>query len=541
MVRHNQKYMSFFDRRRYITICLLSAALTTLSGPGAQAQKVEAQVHVLDNGVKFLLVPREGDPNVSAGWVAKVGSVNERPGLTGVAHLFEHMMFKGTHTIGTKDIDRDLEIIRQLDALRAQIRDEEETLIEKHRRGLIDNPKDPASRSQKHNQLLGEFGRLLTEQRELIIKDQFDRIYTLQGASGMNAFTSNDLTLYMINVPANKLELWFWMESDRLSNPVFREFYSERDVVQEERRLRVESRPTGKLDEQFETLFWQSSPYHWPVIGWQSDLDGLTRDEALEFFGTYYAPNNLTVALVGDFDSEQAVSWAEKYFGRLKRGESEPEPVRTWEIEQQAETRMTGYADTRPTVRVRYHTVADAHREEPALLVLSSLLNGRTGRLYKSLVLDQRVATNAGASVNGMKYDGYFELSGIAAEGHTPEEVEQALYQEMKVLQEQLVGDRELRKVKNQQLAGDFRRLRSKTNLMIQLLIYEALGDWENINKFSERIQAVTAEDVRAVARKYFKLENRNVGIYYTKEGASGRRGRGGPRPGGRPGPGGGP
>ena len=539
MVRHNQKDMSFFDRRRYITICLLSAALTALSGPGAQAQKVEAQVHVLDNGVKFLLVPREGDPNVSAGWVAKVGSVNERPGLTGVAHLFEHMMFKGTHTIGTKDIDRDLEIIRQLDALRAQIRDEEETLIEKHRRGLIDNPKDPASRSQKHNQLLGEFGRLLTEQRELIIKDQFDRIYTLQGASGMNAFTSNDLTLYMINVPANKLELWFWMESDRLSNPVFREFYSERDVVQEERRLRVESRPTGKLDEQFETLFWQSSPYHWPVIGWQSDLDGLTRDEALEFFGTYYAPNNLTVALVGDFDSEQAVSWAEKYFGRLKRGESEPEPVRTWEIEQQAETRMTGYADTRPTVRVRYHTVADAHREEPALLVLSSLLNGRTGRLYKSLVLDQRVATNAGASVNGMKYDGYFELSGIAAEGHTPEAVEQALYQEMKVLQEQPVGDRELRKVKNQQLAGDFRRLRSKTNLMIQLLIYEALGDWENINKFSERIQAVTAEDVRAVARKYFKPENRNVGVYYTKEGAEGRRGRGGPRAGGRPGPGG--
>ena len=235
------------------------------------------------------------------------------------------------------------------------------------------------------------------------------------------------------------------------------------------------------------------------------------------------------------------MSWAEKYFGRLQRGESEPEPVRTWEIEQQAETRMTGYADTRPTVRIRYHTVADAHREEPALLVLSSLLNGRTGRLYKSLVLEQKVATNAGAAVNGLKYDGYFELSGIAAEGHTPEDVEQALYQEMKVLQEQLVGDRELRKVKNQQLASDFRRLRSKTNLMIQLLIYEALGDWENINKFSERIQAVTAEDVRIVARKYFKPENRNVSIYYTKEGTRGRRGRGGPRPGGRPGPGGGP
>jgi len=178
-------------------------------------------------------------------------------------------------------------------------------------------------------------------------------------------------------------------------------------------------------------------------------------------------------------------------------------------------------------VRVRYHTVADAHREEPALLVLASLLNGRTGRLYKSLVLEQKVATEAGAGVNGLKYDGFFELSGIAAEGHTPEEVEQALYKEAKVLQEQLVGDQELMKVKNQQLASDFRRLRSKTSLMIQLLIYEALGDWENINKFSDRIQAVTAEDVRAAARKYIKPENSNVAVYNTKTGG-GNAGPGG-------------
>ena len=505
-----------------------------LLSSNAHAQKVEAQVHVLGNGMKLLLVPREGDPNISCGWVAKVGSVNERPGVTGVAHLFEHMMFKGTRTIGTKDIDNDLEIIKKLDALKAQIREEEEALIEKHRRGLIDDPKSAEARSEKHNGLLKQFAGLLREQRELIVKDEFDRIYTLNGASGLNAFTSNDLTLYLINVPSNKLELWFWMESDRLSNPVFREFYSERDVVHEERRLRVDSTPTGKLDEQFDTLFWQSSPYQWPVIGWPSDLEGLTREEALEFFGTYYAPNNLTVALVGDFDPKQAIEWAEKYFGRIMPGETKPQPVRTSEIEQQAETRMTGYADTRPSVRIRYHTVADAHREEPALIVLASLLNGRTGRLYKSLVLEQKVATNAGGGVNGMKYDGFFELSGIAAEGHTPEEVEQALYKEMKVLQEQLVGDRELEKVKNQQLAGDFRRLRSKTSLMIQLLMYEALGDWENINKFSERIQAVTAEDVRAVAREYFKPENRNVAIYYTKEDGGGQQ-----RPGPPSGPGG--
>ena len=269
--------MSFPKRRHPIPLGLLSLFLCGLLSSNAHAQKVEAQVHVLDNGMKVLLVPREGDPNISCGWVAKVGSVNERPGVTGVAHLFEHMMFKGTRTIGTKDIDNDLEIIKKLDALKAQIREEEEALIERHRRGLIDDPKSAEARSEKHNGLLKQFAALLQEQRKLIVKDEFDRIYTLNGASGLNAFTSNDLTLYMLNVPSNKLELWFWMESDRLSNPVFREFYSERDVVHEERRMRVDSTPTGKLDEQFDTLFWQSSPYQWPVIGWPSDLEGVTR------------------------------------------------------------------------------------------------------------------------------------------------------------------------------------------------------------------------------------------------------------------------
>ncbi len=486
------------------------------------AQEVKPIVHTLDNGMKFLLVPDKGDPNVAAGWVAKVGSVNERPGVTGVAHLFEHMMFKGTHAIGTSDIEKDLAIIAQLDEVRGEIRKEEKELLEKYRLGLIDDPKSPAARSPRHVELMAEFQRLIGEQRKLIVKDEMDRIYSSAGASGMNAGTSNDLTIYFINVPANKLELWFWIESDRLLNPVFREFYSERDVVHEERRLRVDSTPTGKIDEQFDAMFWMSSPYSWPVIGWTTDLEGLTREEALEFFGLYYAPNNITASLVGDFDPDEAIALAEKYFGRLKRNPQQPEAVRTREIKQLAEKRMTAEAETRPQVNIRYHTVPDAHADEPALLVLSNLLNGRTGRLYKSLVLEQQVAIGASAGVNGLKYDGYFELSGVARPPHAPQDVEDALYKEIDVLREELVGERELQKVKNQQLAGDFRKLRSKFSLMIQLLSYDALGDWENINKFSERIQAVTAEDVRRVVRTYFDTENRNVLHYYTKGPGSG-------------------
>jgi len=497
---------------------LLAAVLIACLAGAASAQEVEARLHVLGNGMRFLFVPREGDPNVSAGWLAKVGSVNERPGITGVAHLFEHMMFKGTHTIGTTNIEQDQKIIAQLDRLRDQIQAEEEALIESHRRGRIDDPKNPAHRTERHRQLIAEFDGLLQKQREVMVKDEFDRIYKTAGASGVNAYTSYDLTVYVSNLPSNKLELWFWMESDRLSNPVFREFYSERDVVHEERRRAIDSTPTGKLDEQFESMFWQSSPYSWPVIGWPSDLEGITREEAESFFGVYYAPNNLVAALVGDFDPEQAIQWAEKYFGRLKRGQTEPKPVRTRELQQLGEKRLTGYADTRPTAQIRYHTVADAHLDEPVLLVISGLLNGRTGRLYESLVLEQRIATGASAGVNGLKYDGFFEVSGVARPPHKPEEVEQAIYKELEALKQSPVSERELRKIKNQEMASDFRRLRSKTNLMNQLLQFEALGSWENINRFSERIQAVTAEDIQRVAKKYFHADNRNVAIYYPQD-----------------------
>ncbi len=488
-----------------------------LFGITASAQHVDVQEHVLDNGMRLLLVPRKGDPNISCGWVARVGSVNERPGVTGVAHLFEHMMFKGTKEIGSRDINRDLEIIKQLDAVKAQIREEEAKLTEQYRVGLIDDPNDPKNRTERHKQLLAQFDALLAEQRQLILKDEFSRLYTTEGGSGMNAFTTNDLTAYFVNVPSNKLELWFWMESDRLLNPVFREFYSERDVVREERRLRTDSTPTGKIDEQFEAMFWMASPYSWPVVGWPSDVENITREEALQFFGMYYAPNNITAVLVGDFDPDQALAFANEYFGRLQRGAKPPPPMRTREVPQLAEQRLIAYAETQPMVRVRFHTVPDANVDEPPLLMLASILNGRTGRLFKSLVLEQQVATQAGAAVNGLKYDGYFELIGIARPPNELNKVEQGLYDEVAVLKKELVGEKELQKVKNQELADSFRRLESKTGLMIQLLQYEGLGHWDNINKFSERMQAVTPEDIRRVANKYFTPENRNVAYYNQK------------------------
>ena len=498
---------------------MASIVVALLLAAGSVAgQRVAVEEFTLDNGMTFLLLPQSGDPNIAAGWISKFGSVNERPGTTGVAHLFEHMMFKGTRTLGTKDIERDQEIIRELDTLREQIQAERAVLLEKQRRGLIDDAANPDHRNPEHSALLDQFNALLAEQRELIVKDEFSRIYTTNGGSGMNAGTTNDFTIYFINVPSNKLELWFWMESDRLSNPVFREFYAERDVVREERRLRTDSTPTGKLNEQLEAMFWLSSPYSWPVIGWPSDLESITRAEAMEYFDRYYSPDNLVASLVGDFDIDRVKGLAEKYFGRIENRGPTAGAVRTREIPQQAEQRLKGHAETRPQTTILFHTVPDAHVDEPPLIVLSTILNGRTGRLYKSLVLEQQVAVQAGAGVDGRKYDGSFQLSGVAAPGKTPEDVEAALLAELDLLAREPVGKRELQKVKNQQLAGDFRKLRSKFGLMLQLLTYEALGDWSNINVFSDRIQAVTPEDIQRVAKRYFTATNRTVALYYTSE-----------------------
>lgn len=488
----------------------------------AAAQKVPVQEIVLDNGMRLLLVPRKGDPNVAAGWVARVGSVNERPGITGLSHLFEHMMFKGTHAIGTKDIDANLKLIKEMDDVRAELRKEQEALILKARLGEIPDSKDPKYRSPRHQELLSKFDELTKREKELMVKDEFDRVYTTAGGSGMNAGTSNDFTVYFINVPANKLELWFWMESDRLRNPVFREFYSERDVVHEERRLRTDSTPTGKFNEQYDSMFWQSSPYGWPVVGWPSDLEGITREEALDYFAVNYAPNNLTACLVGDVDPARARELALEYFGRLPRGPRAPEPVRTSEMPQLAEKRMVAWAETVPQARVRYHTVADGHPDGFALQIMASLLNGRTGRLYKSLVLQQGVANSAGAFQDGRKYEGLFELTGVAKPGKTPEDVEQALYKEIERLQRELVDVNELQKVKNQYAANTFRSIQSNFGLMVQLLLRDNIRGWETINTDPARSQAVTPEDIKRVANTYFKPENRTIAIYNTKKKAEG-------------------
>ena len=510
------------------------AALLLAAAPVA-AQDVPVVERSLANGMRLVMVERHEQPTIAFGWLARVGSANERPGMTGMAHLFEHMMFKGTKTIGTRDARRDAELNDREDEVQARIREEMSVLREKQRRGEIADMLDPAARTPRLEEALDEFDRLVKEQRELIVKDEMDRIYTQAGGTGLNASTSEDRTFYIVSLPSNKLELWFWLESDRLANPVFREFYSERDVILEERRQTLESRPTGVVDEAFNAMTWMASPYHWEVIGWPSDISQVTRELANEFFATYYAPNNITAILVGDFSADAATALAEKYFGRIPANPKGVPEVITLEPRQPAEQRMVAEVETTPSLQLAFKTVPAVHKDAPALQALAGILGGTpmfmgrpggpggarppSGRLHKSLVLEQKVATSATAFSRGMKMGGVFAFRVTPTPGKNPAELEPALQAEIdKVLQDGVTDD-ELQRFKKATLVGFYNRLETNTGVRETLSQFLTVGTVQDFKDSLPRIQAVTRDDVQRVARQYLVKEGRNVLITTRKEG----------------------
>ncbi|HEX9188177.1 MAG TPA: pitrilysin family protein, partial [Vicinamibacteria bacterium] len=503
---------------------LLRAALPLAllaAPPAAAAEKPQITVeeHTLGNGMRWLLYEQHDSPTVAAFWTARVGSVNERPGITGISHFFEHMMFKGTRTIGTTSIEEDLRLIEEQEKIRDAMRAEMDVMRERLRRGEIDDLQKPESWTERYKELEKQFDALVQKQRATIVKDQLDQIYTANGGEALNAFTSEDQTAYFLRLPKNRLELWAWLESDRLLFPVFREFYSERDVVFEERRLSTESTPLGKFDEAFNALFWEASPYKWPVVGWASDIPMYTLAQARQYFATYYAPNNLTGVLAGDFRAAEVKPLLERYFGRIPRGAIEPPPVVTLEPKQLGEKRFNAEAETSPTVRIWWKTVPALHKDTPALDLLSDILSGRTGRLYKGLVLGRQVANAASAAIDDRKYAGIFMTEVTVKDGKEPAAAEAAVYEEIAKLQAEEVPAEELQKVKNAYKANAYRRLSSPFFVGFQLVRNDALGDWRLINTSADRADAVTAADLRRVAQAYLTKETRTVATFLRKEG----------------------
>ena len=481
--------------------CVLALLLLTgipVSAQAPEPAELPVRTVTLDNGMRILVLPRPGAPTVAAVVQYRVGGVNEVPGQTGIVHLLEHLLFKGTTTVGTTDPDAERVLFARMDSIQDD---------------LVAERSAPRPDSARMMELADRITALEDSARAFVVPSEFDRILTTAGARGLNATTDSESTTYFVEFPRNRLELWFALEADRMRNPVFREFYTERDVVREERLLRTETQPGGLLYETHLSTAYRAHPYRLPVVGWMSDIESLRRPDVERYYRDYYGARNAVVALVGDLDPDRVERWAREYFGPVREGREIP-PVVTVEPEQRGERRVRVHFDAEPAVRIGWH-VGSIHAEDtPALVMLTSLLTGgRTARLHRRLVLEDRSAVGVTAGLGpGSRYPLLFTIQAAPRAPHTTADLEAAIYEELDRLASEPPEPVELERVRNQYQAGEVRRLVSNLGLALQLAESESLlSDWRATFEYSRRVQAVTPEDVSAVVRKYFRPENRTV------------------------------
>lgn len=456
--------------------------------------------HTLSNGLKVLMVERHQVPTISFRITYKVGGANEVNGITGIAHLYEHMAFKGTTTIGTTNYGEEKKLLKQIE-------DVNDLIIKEERLGIN---ADQARLSDLGKQ----FDALQKEARAFVIPNELAEIYDRNGSVDFNASTGKDVTNYIVSFPANRLPLWVAIESERMAMPVLREFYKERNVVLEERRRSVETNPRGKLYEAFLAAAFAAHPYGNPILGWPSDVDNLSATETSAFFKTYYGPSNTIIAIVGDFKAEKVIPLLETAFGSIPTAPPPPR-VETVEPPQRGERRIEVEEEANAQLLIGYHKPNLHHDDDAVFDVIDALLSmGRTSRLYKSLVVDQKIAVSASASSSspGARFSNLFTLSATPRAPHTTEELETALYAELEKLKKEGPTQKELEKVMTNIDASKVRSLRSNNGLASQLAYFEAVADdWKYILKNRDAIAKVTAEDVKRVATAYFVKKNRTV------------------------------
>lgn len=482
--------------------CLLPLCGFMLLAGASAAQSLEGRVmqHQLANGMTLLLYERHQTPIISCRIYVDAGSANDALGQTGIAHITEHIAFKGTKTLGTTNYEAERALLAKLDELSQQI-------VEARENG-------EAADQAKLKQLQEEFARAEEDAGKFIVSEAYSKIMEEHGGTDLNASTSRDSTEYFVSLPANRLELWMMLESDRLINIVPREFYKERSVIMEERRMRTDASPMGTLIEQFLATAFIAHPYGFPGIGWASDIENITVPQLMQFYDTYYAPSNMTVAIVGDIQPQETIRLAEKYFGQLPAKLDAPK-IRTIEPKPVGERRVEVEWDANPYLLIGYHRPNVRHKDDLVFDVISFLLsNGRTSQLYQHLVEDQQIAASVdtAASYPGQKYPNLFLFVGVPLAPHTLQELEDAMYEEIEQLKTTPVEDNELQKVINNVEASFINSLASNEGLAENLAFsHEVLGDWRALERQVEQIKAITADDVMRVAKTYFTKDNRTV------------------------------
>lgn len=457
---------------------------------------------VLPNGLTILIMERPEAPVFSFFTYVKAGSTQDPEGQAGLAHMFEHMAFKGTDKIGTKDYAKEKPLLDQIDAAYKA--------WDKERSKETD--RDP----KKEAELEKKFHDLVDQAQEYVHPNEFGEIVERNGGVGLNAFTDNDETAYHYSFPSNNFELWAYLESERFLHPVFREFYKERDVVVEERRMRTDSSPIGRLIEQLQAAAFMAHPYRRSTIGFYSEITHVNRADAEALYKKFYVPSNIVVTLVGDVKAAAAMPVLEKYFGRLPKGDPPPE-IRSVEPPQIGEKTVTLREAGQPWYVEGYHRPNFRDPDDAVYDAISDLVaNGRTSRLYRSLVRDKKIALFAGGQGGfpGQKYPNLYLFYAVPTQGNTPQVLADAIHQEIEKLKTTDISDDELRMIKTRGKADLLRGLADNEGLAQQLGTYQGMtGDWRELFRNEERLEKVTKEDIRRVATKTFIPSNRTVAV----------------------------
>ena len=485
---------------RLVTLLLFSAAIVRAQDLASFEKRVT--VKVLPNGLTLIVCERPEAPVFSFYTSVDAGDANDPGGQSGLAHMFEHLAFKGTKDIGTTNYPAEKIALEKVEVAYAAYDAEFRKRV----------GRDEA----RIKELKAAFDAAVKDAQQYVIPNQFTEIAEANGAVGINASTSLDTTQYFWSMPANRFELWAYMESDRIANPVPREFYKERDVVMEERRMRIDSSPFGKLFEQFAAAAYVAHPYHRPGVGWQSELSQITATEAAAFHAKYYVPSNIVVAVAGDLKASEVMPVLEKYFGPIPAGPA-PEPMATVEPPQVGENTVVLKMPTQPIYIEGYHRPDYLDPDDSVYDAISDILsNGRTSRLYRSLVRDQQIAAGAEgfSGFPGDKYPGLFAFLAVPLPGHTPEQMRDAIHKEIDKLKTADVTDEELQMFKTRSRADLLRGLGDNEGLASQLATYQQrYGDWRKLFQQLEDIDKVSKADIRRVAAKTFVDSNRTVGI----------------------------
>jgi predicted Zn-dependent peptidase len=482
---------------------MFSAALAAAQDLASFEKRIT--VKKLNNRLTAVILERPEAPVFAFFTHVDAGSVQDPLGKTGLAHMFEHMAFKGTDKIGTTNYPAEKVALAEVEqAYAAYIKERDKTT---------------GRDEQKLKQLEKAWQDAIAEAQKYVKPNEFPQILESNGAEGLNAFTNLDETAYHYSLPENRLELWAYLESERFMHPVMREFYKERNVVIEERRLRTDSNPVGRLLEQFVTAAYQAHPYHRPTIGWMSDLNSFSATDAQQFFDEYYIPSNMVVAVVGDVKAATAMPIIEKYFGRIPSHEK-PDERTTTEPPQNSERRVILHDAAQPLYLEGYHR-PDYHSKDDAVYdaIADLMSNGRTSRLYRALVRDKKIASDAAGftGLPGTKYPHLFAFYAFPMPGHKPEEMADAIHAEIERLKNEDISDEELKMITTRAKANLLRGLANNEGLAYQLAQYQArYDDWRELFHQVENLDKVTKADIRRVANQTFLPTNRTVGIIET-------------------------